>query len=86
MKLNEGLESIGGEGEGVFENSGVEEIYIPSSLREIGDNTFAGCEHLKSVHVADGCKVVLKPYVPFDVKVVSAVPDVSSDEESPSSI
>ena len=41
VTLNEGLKSISGVG--VFQNSGLKMIRIPSTLREIGLNTFAGC-------------------------------------------
>ena len=33
VKLNEGLEQLGGEGDGVFQDSVVETVYIPSTLQ-----------------------------------------------------
>ena len=41
VTLNEGLKSISGVG--VFQNSGLETICIPSTLREINVNIFLGC-------------------------------------------
>ena len=46
MQLNEGLESIG---DRAFQNSGIEEVCFPSSLRRVGKDVFAGCEHLRVI-------------------------------------
>lgn len=57
IELNEGLEVLGTENyrcyHGVFQESGVQEIVLPSTLREIGGNTFRDCESLRTVYAAD---------------------------------
>ena len=55
VALNEGLEVLGGELRdnglmyGVFEESGVERVALPSTLRRIGYFAFDGCRGLKSI-------------------------------------
>ena len=43
VKLNEGLESLG---EGAFRDSGMEKVHLPSSLKTMNENAFAGCGNL----------------------------------------
>ena len=69
VRLNEGLEIIGGGEDKIFRGSELEEIYLPSTLQEMRSNIFTGCESLKKVRVADGCKVDVKNYVPPTVAV-----------------
>lgn len=38
------------------------------------------------MYVANGCKVIVKPYVGFDVKVVSTIPDLPTDEDDSESV
>ena len=54
------MEYIGGK---CFENSGIEEIALPRTLKEIDENLFDGCTKLKTVWVEDGCAVDVKSYV-----------------------
>ena len=60
--LNEGLEILG-QGtvsedddsfQGVFESSGLEEVALPSTLRQIGPCAFRGCDNLRSVVLPEG--------------------------------
>ena len=62
--LNEGLEALadqrGGHIDtyyGVFQGSRIEEVTLPSTLREIGRNTFKWCSDLKTIYVEKGCQV-----------------------------
>lgn len=62
--LNEGLEELedcdgGGDYYGVFENSGIKEITLPSTLKRVGKCTFKGCGNLRTIYVAKGCKADL---------------------------
>ena len=59
--LNEGLETLGtddGPGAeaccGVFQESGLERVKLPSTLMVIGRQTFMGCERLRRVRLPDG--------------------------------
>lgn len=51
MRLNEGLEKLG---EGVFENSAIENIRLSSALKRIERWTFIWCKNLKCVEVPKG--------------------------------
>ena len=67
VTLNEGLEKLGRKGayydddghckyyQGVFEESGLEEITLPSTLTEIGETTFKDTS-VKAVYVNDDCE------------------------------
>lgn len=68
VQLNEGLERLGEketinerefEG-GVFVNSAIENIRLPSTLRRIEAEMFEGCEHLRSVEIPDGIECIGK--------------------------
>ena len=48
-----GLERID---EGCFQESGLEELQTPQSLREIGSGAFYGCARLKKVWLNEGLK------------------------------
>lgn len=39
----------------MFNHSGIEEIVLPGTLKEINWWVFNGCCHLKTVYVGDGC-------------------------------
>lgn len=52
--LNEGLEVIGGEGDGAFQNSGVETVHIPSTVQKMSEKTFSNCKSLKRVEAVEG--------------------------------
>lgn len=66
VTLNEGLEQLGAminitgdEASGkVFMESGLESVRIPSTLKVIEQNTFADCEHLKTVDFAEGLEKI----------------------------
>lgn len=55
VRLNEGLECIGGDGDGAFQGSGIETAQIYSSLKKIGDKTFSNCKHLRKMEVSCAC-------------------------------
>ena len=60
MEVPNGIEYIGSE---CFRDSGVEEIMLPATLREISKSTFTDCRKLKTVWVEEGCAVDVKQYV-----------------------
>lgn len=51
VRLNEGLEQLGGEGDGAFQDSVIETVYIPSTLQWMQLNTFAGYKGLRRIRV-----------------------------------
>lgn len=62
--LNEGLEVFGIDGKvyedmpGVFENSALERIRLPSTLKRIERRAFMGCESLKGVLLPEGLEYI----------------------------
>ena len=46
-------------GEYCFDGSGIEEIKLPSTLREIGYHVFDKCDNLMTIYVEDGCEASL---------------------------
>lgn len=68
MEIPRGVEYIG---EFCFFDSGVEEITLPSTLKEIGRHAFANCNKLKVVWIEDGCAVNIGNYVNNSVTVLS---------------
>lgn len=64
-ELNEGLEELGDDGDelsdeyGVFQESGIEEVTLPKTLREAGPYAFADCEGLSTISVEEGCAACL---------------------------
>ena len=82
VRLNEGLESLGGEGDGVFQGSGVEEIYLPSTLREMSRATFSKCKSLRRARVVDGCRADIKHCVQSVVTVEIVAHEVSTSNEN----
>lgn len=54
VRLNENLEKIGGEGDGAFQNSGVEKVYMSSNLKEMAQNTFTGCANFRKIEIVAG--------------------------------
>ena len=50
------LEEIG---DYCFSSSGLEEITLPKSLKNICDLAFTDCEDLKTIYVDDGCEADL---------------------------
>lgn len=60
------MEHIGAD---CFQNSGVQEITLPGTLREISANTFNGYQHFRTMLVEKGCKLWVKRYVGESVAV-----------------
>ena len=66
MKFSEGLEALGtaeclDNGEmyyGVFQESSVENIELPSTLKRIESRAFSGCYNLKNVKLPPGLKYI----------------------------
>ena len=59
--LNEGLETLGTDEYdygslylGAFQDSGLERVRLPSTLRKIGYRAFKACECLRSISLPDG--------------------------------
>ena len=60
--LNEGLETLGTDEfkpdgdlySGVFQNSGLRDVKLPSTLKKIEYSVFTGCENLKAVYFPEG--------------------------------
>lgn len=57
--LNEGLERLSDHGSkcGIFQRSGIEELMLPSTLREISELTFSECTNLKIVWIEQGSPI-----------------------------
>lgn len=58
-------------GEKCFSESALEEIAIPSTLREIRDSAFDDCSHLRIVWVKEGCAANVRKCVGKSVVVIS---------------
>ena len=56
-------------GEQCFYGSGVEEIVLPSTLREINEYVFWLCPKLRTVWIEDGCALDVWKYVGQNVEV-----------------
>ena len=75
IEFSEGIESLGGEESApsvwsqLFKGSGVREVVLPGTLREVSPSIFAGCECLRVVRVARGCSVDVQKLVDKDVRV-----------------
>ena len=74
--LNEGLETLKEHYDpihncyhGIFQDSEVEEITLPSTMKEIGQMTLADCSSLRTVYVKSGCQADLS-HVTSSVKIV----------------
>ena len=64
-------------GEHCFCGSGVEEIKLPSTLKEIGCNAFRGCGNLKTIYVEDGCEASLvDAYLPNSIHIIPLSTDL----------
>lgn len=65
--LNEGLEILGDDSEnendeafqGVFQDSGVEKIVLPNTLRETAYSAFSDIAHLKTIYVGSDCNIYI---------------------------
>ena len=75
VEFSEGIKALGSDQlweehwSELFRESGVEEVILPSTLREMRPDIFKGCSSLKTVRVAKGCRVKVKKFVEKDVKV-----------------
>lgn len=80
--LNEGLERLVAERqrdkngvyvqcEGIFGRSGLEEIVLPGTLREISGPVFSNCCNLATILVGKGCTVDVRRSVGHSVKILS---------------
>ena len=81
MRLNEGLRQLGSydcpddsdDGDtcawsGVFQYSGLEQIYLPSTLERIKFKAFSGCINLKSITLPEGlCEIERKCFFETDI-------------------
>ena len=54
---------------GVFQNSGIEEITLPATLKSLYAYTFSDCRNLKTVWVERGCALDVRKYVGSNVDV-----------------
>ena len=61
------MEYIGRE---CFWDSGIEEITLPGTLKEIGQHALTYCRSLRTVHVKEGCALDIKKYVDENVEVI----------------
>ena len=52
-----------------FRRSGIEEIALPRTLKEMGKDVFKNCQNLKTVWVEEGCAVDVRKYVGDSVEV-----------------
>ena len=75
VEFSDGITALGGSSssdehwKALFKESGVEEVVLPSTLREMTPNIFDGCDSLKTVWVAKGCRVKVRKLVGKDVEV-----------------
>ena len=75
IEFIEGREVIGKDEEDttiwnhMFRYCGVKEVVLPSTLREISPDVFRDCEYLKTVWIAEGCRIEVKDFVNLSVKV-----------------
>ena len=60
VRLNPGLQHIGGDEVGAFQDCGLRTAYVPSLLGRLRSRTFAGCKNLRKITVAEGCDVKLE--------------------------
>ena len=75
VEFAEGLEALGGcENDSdqcgwLFKGSGVQEVVLPSTLRQMSPDIFKGCDSLRVVRVARGCPLDVRKFVGSRVKV-----------------
>ena len=68
VRLNEGLEALGkdeypdndGRWYGVFEESAIKNVELPSTLKRIEYSAFQGCENLKRIDLPKGLEYIGK--------------------------
>ena len=72
IEFLEGRETLGekpGVWNKLFRDSKVEEIMLPSTLRELPPDVFRDCKNLKVVWVARGCPLDVRKFVGEGVEV-----------------
>ena len=81
LRLPDGLEVVG---KGWFHNQSIQRLVVPSSVRELGEEAFGGCEGLREVVFEPGSRLerlgescfeecgLLEIVVPRSVRVVGA--------------
>ena len=73
VEFMEGREALGTADTGVwntiFQDCGIEEVVLPSTLREISPRVFVDCDALRTVLVARGCRARVRKLVGKGVKV-----------------
>ena len=52
-----------------FWSSGIEEIALPRTLKEMDEDAFEDCKNLKVVWVEEGCQLDIRKYVGDSVEV-----------------
>lgn len=73
--FSEGLESLGRDGDNsddwssIFFGSGVEEVVLPGTLREMRSDVFNGSMNLKTVLVRKGSQIDVRKFVDASVEV-----------------
>ena len=72
VMLNEGPETLSDYySSGVFGNSGIEEITLPSTLKKIDRYAFSECNSLRTIYVRSGCQANFSWLdLPSSVKIV----------------
>ena len=75
IEIPKGVECIG---EYCFCDSGIEEVSLSNTLKEIGKEAFKGCENLKIVWVGDDFALDLANVVRGSVKILSRLARVGS--------
>ena len=66
VEIPNSVEYIGKE---CFSSIEIEEITLPSTLKEIGEGAFYNCNSLRTVWVEEGCTLYIKKYVRRNVNV-----------------
>ena len=81
MRLNEGLKYIEGDKGRVFMFSGIETVYLPSTLQRMSDKLFLRCDNLRRVEVAAGSGAGVDYRLPTGAVVVTVPVAVQAEEE-----
>ena len=69
--LNEGLEILEDTVFGIYSRCTIEEITLPSTLKEIGQYAIMCCDDLKTVYIKSGCKADFSELlIPIPVQII----------------
>ena len=66
IEIPNGVEHIG---EWCFCGSGIEEITLPGTLKEIGKDAFEWCFGLKTILLEEDCQLDVRKYIKHNVEV-----------------